>query len=116
MDAEKSCCRFPDLIAWGDVVPTGRKMSQPLKGERHRRRVKRTIAFEERQGGKALEWRSPPHQHLGIFRRNRLEPSSRFLVNQQRHNRRSIPELHRLSRRSARSAATAEVSRLERGG
>ena len=53
MDAEKSCCGFPDFIAWVDLVPTGRKLSQPLKGERHRRRIKHTIRFEARQGGNA---------------------------------------------------------------
>jgi hypothetical protein len=36
MDAEKSCRRFPDFVAWVDLMPAGRKLAQSLKCVRHR--------------------------------------------------------------------------------
>ena len=48
MHAEKSCSRFPNFVAWVDLVPAGRKQSQPLKCERHRAHVECTT--HERDG------------------------------------------------------------------
>ena len=54
--AQKSCRRFPDFVAWINLVPAGREFVQPLKRERHRCRVKRTTA---RQGAPPQPRRRP---------------------------------------------------------
>jgi hypothetical protein len=51
MHAEKSCRRIPNFVTWVDLVPAGRKLSQPPKCERHRAHVEGPIAFEARQKG-----------------------------------------------------------------
>jgi hypothetical protein len=54
--------------------------------ERHRCRVKRTIALEASQCENAFDCGCPPHEHCGLPRGKRLQPPSRLFGNQQRHN------------------------------
>src|SRR2546428_799916 len=61
-------------------------------------------------------FRSPPHDHGGILLGERLHRLRRRFRHEQGRNRGRVPELHRPSRRSSRSARTPEAPFFNRGG
>lgn len=73
VDTKKSCRRFPDSIARIDLVPAGRKLSQPPKCKRHRSDAEGAVTFEASQSRNALDFGTPPDEYGGVLRSERLE-------------------------------------------
>jgi hypothetical protein len=116
VNAQKACRRFPDGIARIDFMPAGGQCSKSRKGDADRLLAKRAVTFKPRHGGNAFDLGTPPDKHNRVFGGTRLQAPRRCLGDKQRHDRGGVPKFHRLSRRSAMSAATAETLLLGRGG
>jgi len=94
-------------------VPSVGELFQPIEGKRGAFHIEQNGTLKAGQGRSALHLRSPPHQRVRISPCERLQRTRRGLSNQQRHNRRRIPEFHRPSRPSLMSDSTADA--LARG-
>ncbi len=116
MHAQEPDCVFADNFARFDLVPGAGDLRQPPECKLGTLRVERPVAFKAGQGGSAFDCRSPPCQHVGIALRERLQAPGCFLIDQQRHDRRGVPEFHRPSRRSLISASTPDMPARRRGG
>src|SRR5579872_786420 len=109
MNAKKPDRVLTDDLAGLDFVPPVGELFQTIEGLRGGFPIEQSAALEAGQGGCALHLRSPPHQHVRISSRERLNGSRRGLGDEKRHNRRSVPEFHRPSRRSSMSDSTPDA-------
>src|SRR5271163_4903722 len=114
MDTKESERVLADDLAGFNLVPPVGQPFQPIEGQGGPFHFKQSAALETGERRSAFHLRSPPHQQVRILISQRLQGSRRALRHQQRHDRRSVPEFHRPSRRSSMSAPTADA--LELGG
>src|ERR1700733_12930487 len=96
-------------LAGFDLVPSVSELFQPIEGQGGPFHIKQSAALEAGERRSAFHLRSRPHQQVRISISQRLQGSRRALGHQERHDCRSVPELHRPSRRSSMSAPTADA-------
>src|ERR1700678_3339702 len=109
MNTKKSERVLADGLAGFDLVPPVSQLFQPIEGRSGPFHIKQSAALEADERRSAFHLRSPPHQQIRILVSQRLQGSRGTLGHQQRHDRRSVPEFHRPSRRSSISESTADA-------
>src|ERR1700722_392700 len=115
MNAKKPERVLANDLARFDLVPPVGQLFQPMEGRGGAFQVKQSLSLEAGDRRSAFHLRSPPHQEVRVSTRQRMQRLRRTLRHEQRHNRRSIPELHRPSRRSSMRALTADAPELGGG-
>ena len=113
---KKACRSLSDGVARIDLVPSGFELSESGNCGPDSICIDCRFAFQAAKRGGAFDFGSPPHEHCRILGGQGQQMPRRDFGNQQRHDSRSIPELHRPARRSSRSASTAEAPAVGRGG
>src|SRR5262249_38045955 len=116
VNPKKSHRAFAHDLTRLNFVPGIGEPAQAFRGNGDCFRVEGSGAFEACQSRHALHLRAPPHQHLGITPCERLHTARHRFQNQQRHDGRRIPKLHRPSRRSSISTSRIEAGGSARGG
>ena len=99
-----------------DPMPMPGEGIQTFEGLGRRLRRKVAFSFETRDGRGALDGRTPPGDHPRLAEKEIPDRNRSLLLDQQRHQGRAVPELHRPSLRSASRAPRALAPADGRGG
>src|SRR5450756_1699897 len=116
MDAQDAQRVFPQQLGWLHLLPRRRKAIEPATCRRRRARPERALTLETSDGRFAFDPCSPPCEHAGIRAIQRAHAARRALADDERHERRAVPEPQRPLLRSSRTAATMSPPGSGAGG
>src|SRR6185295_2092636 len=105
MDSEEAPRCLEDGVYRLDPMPARSEGIQTFEGSEGRIQGKEALPFAPGDGRDALDSSSPPGDRSGFAEVEIPEGNRILLFDQQRHQGRAVPELHRPSLRSARRAS-----------